>query len=553
MKKTLLLALLVWSSLTVRAQSPDPLVHVSCAPSPASRPADKTAPVSAPPAATLSRPPVGPGPEPATCSGVINVNIHFMLRLDGTGNFNERNDGNSYKPWNANQASDPLIPADTATNGFARARALVAEMNNQAASNPMNIYPAGTANPPKGFSYALNGVYFHRVSNYDIVKSSADIYSTAPFDTYGVNKATEVNMFMMGNYTNGSCCDVGGLACTLGYNSSTPSSYWVKTFNTYELYTWRKANNGNTIPLSTGPYTIPQNSLPLTSNTLAHEIGHVLGLIHTFEGANGCADAASSSQGQSGNNQMDYTNASGSALTPCQLDVVNLNLYNPGNPANSYHNYLSTSYCGEVPPRANFTMLACLRPGDVGMDSRATFMADQVTIRVYAHDPMALTGHGPLLVTYTRPVSQGNIWNLASLYGFVAGQLYHVQLTASRTSGQSHTSEQLIQIYQQFEGPCEPQPYPIDPAARVAPPTGKPAELAVYPNPAQDVMTVRLSAGAATTTGGVIYDSYGREMQRFTLEKGQTTISVRALRPGIYYLRGTGTANGETTRFRIER
>ena len=95
-----------------------------------------------------------------------------MLRLDGTGNFNETDDGTPYKPWNANGVSDPVISADTAYNGYVWARRLVTEMNVQAATNPLNGYPAGTSNPHKGFSYALNGVYFHRVSpaEFNIVK-----------------------------------------------------------------------------------------------------------------------------------------------------------------------------------------------------------------------------------------------------------------------------------------------------------------------------------------------------------------------------------------------
>jgi hypothetical protein len=200
-----------------------------------------------------------PGTPTLTYPGVINVNIHFMLRSNGIGNFNERDNGFAYKPWNANSPQDPTIPADTANNGYARALALVADMNSQAASNPLNSNPAGTANPDKGFSYALNGVYFHRVtpSEYDIVKDDVPgYYSPAAFDTCAVNKATEINMFMMGNYTNGACCDHGGLAFSKGYNSTAPDRHWLKTFNTYELYCWRQQNNGNTIPLPNGPYTI---------------------------------------------------------------------------------------------------------------------------------------------------------------------------------------------------------------------------------------------------------------------------------------------------------
>lgn len=454
-----MLASLLSSSFTIWAQTTVPLVQFNCLESGQSRPLNigAIAPAAGKPI-TGNRPyPTDDTPMPNSCSGVINVNIHFMLRQDGTGNFNERNDGAAYKPWNANRSGDPVIPADTANNGYARARGLVEEMNNQAATNPMNSNPAGTSNPAKEFSYALNGVYFHRVTQaeYDIVKNDYNGYTTTvPFDNYGINKPGEINMLMMGNYTNGACCDVGGIACTIGYNPTTPSSYWVKIFNSFELFRWRKENTGNTIQLPGGPYVIPQNSLELTANTLGHEIGHLVGLIHPFEGANGCTDAAVPNRGNSGNNQMDYVG--GTALTPCQLDVVNNNLYNAANPANSYRNYRTTSYCGEVPPRAFFTMSSCLTPGSVSMNSRGTFMADQMTARVYTYNANTITGRGTLLASTTTNVSQGGIWNLARLYSFVAGQQYYVSLSATRWSGQAHTTGQVIRVNNFGEGPCGP-------------------------------------------------------------------------------------------------
>jgi len=331
-------------------------------------------------------------------------------------------------------------------------------MNNQAATNPLNGNPTGTTNPPKGFSYALNGVYFHRVSEseFRIVKATYQgVFDSTPFDNYGVNKATEMNMFITGDYqdANRSAFDIGGVACTIGYNPSTPSSYWVKLFNSHLMYEWRQVHNGDNTAFPGSIVT--QDSYRPTANSFGHEIGHVIGLEHTFNGANGCTDAAVQNVHQGWNNQMDYTGASGTALTPCQLGVVNTNLYNPANPANSFRNYLSTSLCGEVPPRAFFVMNSCLMPGSVQMNSRGTFMADQMTVKVYAYNA-ATTTQGALLASYTRPVARGGRWNLANLYAFAGGQSYYVTLTASRNSGQSHTRGQVIRVYNALEGPCSP-------------------------------------------------------------------------------------------------
>jgi len=265
-----------------------------------------------------------------------------------------------------------------------------------------------------------------------------------------MNKSSEINMLVMGDFDGSHPGDISGYAGYLGYNATAPTSMWVKVFNSHELYAWRQEYNGYP---QTPTYTITQNTLPTTALALGHEIGHRLGLWHNFDGGNGCADASIpyANKGQT-NNLMDY--GGGAALTPCQLGVVNINLYNPSNPANSYINYLSTSFCNEVPARAFFVMDPCLHPGDVKMDSRGTFMADRMTIKIYFYDPTAMTGRGALITTYSSNVTQGGKWNLANLHAFAAGQDYYVELTASKFSGQQHTRGQVIHVYGQTEGPC---------------------------------------------------------------------------------------------------
>ncbi|MDQ2770486.1 MAG: hypothetical protein M3Y54_08305 [Bacteroidota bacterium] len=113
MKKKLLLALLVVGRFAA-AQSSETTV-LNCfqpQPTPAGR---ATLPVKTalPTLANRLAPDPGPEPETAGCSGVLNVNIHYILRLDGTGNFNEMDDGTPYRPYNA-APNDPDIPADTA-------------------------------------------------------------------------------------------------------------------------------------------------------------------------------------------------------------------------------------------------------------------------------------------------------------------------------------------------------------------------------------------------------------------------------------------------------
>jgi len=197
MKKNLLL-LLCYCITSAEAQVINPQARFSCPqPQVLAKPSGTAGWITS----TGSGLPISsrPAPEVAPqCPGVINVNIHFFLRqrvdaipgtlISGPGNFNEVDDGTAYKPWYANTPNDPVILPDTSNNGYARARALVAEMNYQASTNPLNSNPVGSSNPAKGYSYTLNGVYFHRVSDseYLITKDDYNQYfDPAPFDARG--------------------------------------------------------------------------------------------------------------------------------------------------------------------------------------------------------------------------------------------------------------------------------------------------------------------------------------------------------------------------------
>jgi hypothetical protein len=98
------------------------------------------------------------------CSRVINVNIHFILRQDGTGNWNETDNGIDYWKYSDPAPNGVHYPADTAQNGYAYARGLVNDMNYNFSVNPPQWSPQGIPNPAKKIRVTLNGVYFHRVS-----------------------------------------------------------------------------------------------------------------------------------------------------------------------------------------------------------------------------------------------------------------------------------------------------------------------------------------------------------------------------------------------------
>jgi hypothetical protein len=414
------------------------------------------------------------------CSRVVNVNIHFILRQDGTGNWNETDNGIEYKRYN-----DPVTvhPPDTAQNGYAYARGLVDDMNWNFSNNPPQGSPQGIANPAKKIRVTLNGVYFHRVSPalYEVNKDP-DANGNIPytgiflnglpdprlFDTYGVAKDTVINMIVTGDYTQVHVSDISGIARGIGYdsrNSYYATANWFKVFNANEFWRWRQENQGNSNTTQAPGYTIPQNARELTANTMCHELGHLLGLYHTFEqsASFGCQDITYT-QGASGNNLMDYVNAGNIAVSPCQLDIMHGQLDNPASPGSDYHLYLTRSACDEVPPRAFFTLTASTFTDatQVWMDGRGTYAADGWQLNLYRLVP----GFGMVRMgTYTKHGGLGQRLNLATVFNFSNNGEYRLDMKAVKPSGQFHVYQQSFIINAPVSpGPacndCEPPHYP---------------------------------------------------------------------------------------------
>lgn len=388
-----------------------------------------------------------------TCSRVINVNIHFILKMNGTGNWNETDNGVAYHRWNDPTPNNPAteIPADTAQNGYAYARGLIDSMNYVYAHNPVQVNPSGIPNLPTKVRLTLNGVYFHRVSDdlYNVDQQTyqgiyyptySGVADSRLFDTYGVAKDSVVNLIIGGDYADpGHTGSADGISCTIGHNINNPDKYWVKLFNSHRFWSWRQEHDGDNTFIP--GYTVHQDALKGMAWTFMHELGHLLGLIHTFEGANGCSDAASPNRCNSGNNLMDYCNQG--ATTPCQLDIVHSQLYNSGAPTDDYRNYLTRSACDEVPPRAFFTIASRFTdPANVLLDSRGTYAANGWQVNIYKSVPgIGLVRQG----TYTKHGGLGQRWNLASAFNLSNGD-YQVEMRAVKPSGQFHVYRQSFTI-----------------------------------------------------------------------------------------------------------
>lgn len=99
----------------------------------------------------------------------------------------------------------------------------------------------------------------------------------------------------------------------------------------------------------------PDGRLELTghrANIFKHETGHSFGLMHTWNGNDGCDDtpnhpncwdqnSANCPDGIYSNNMMDYNNSQ-HALTPCQLGIINYNFSRLGS---AQRKYLQPNWC----------------------------------------------------------------------------------------------------------------------------------------------------------------------------------------------------------------
>jgi hypothetical protein len=123
----------------------------------------------------------------------LAVNFHYFCKLDGKGNFNENDDGDT--------------PPDNSVNAYTRAEAILKEANEQLRENSAGLNaPSGTSVCKINMQLSLKGVYVHRGNfAYDVLNidpsggfamntdnSWNDIYTNPSYYTNGGN---EINCF----------------------------------------------------------------------------------------------------------------------------------------------------------------------------------------------------------------------------------------------------------------------------------------------------------------------------------------------------------------------
>ena len=255
---------------------------------------------------------------PGGATKYLRIFIHFIQKDDGSGNFNETDDG--------------LTPSNN-YNGYEFANYIINYANSHLSSNQaMRLQPFG--NVPvydPGYRYKLSGVFFWGNSNlYNSYNALGAFMSN-----YGQCTNSAINIFL--TREQGS---VGGYARYVGDNA-------IIIFKAYKNYIESVNNNNNW-----------HNSA--TAKLINHEVGHCLNLYHSIMTNGGqcdtthndyCDDTPTIQQmldlsepspccwndTHCSNNFMDY-NADMKSITPDQLDFMHDELDNNKN------NFLECNY-----------------------------------------------------------------------------------------------------------------------------------------------------------------------------------------------------------------
>lgn len=308
------------------------------------------------------------GPAPlTTCTDVqnIRVNVHFVQHDDGSGNFTEFNDGHPCNP-------------STAVTGYSYADALIWAANGQMNTNPvLRLAPGSAQTPiPKRVQWVLDGVFFDR-SSFHRNAAGANGSPFLDHEPLCVKADSVLNIFLVEEApspftaTSSNCGSViGSFLFSRGYVHNHAQANCAVKPAPAKMYAVVASPWTNYILNGAQPWQI--------ASTLNHELCHLLGLQHPFEGLSGCADAPPHPNAQPStyyypqcwnldpnnpncdawtkvsNNLMDYS-AAQSSLSVCQIGIVQDNL----NACLQDRYVYKCSNC--LPTRANFSLVYGVR------------------------------------------------------------------------------------------------------------------------------------------------------------------------------------------------